>query len=67
LVRAGPVGTLAAEARRGSLDFVAAAPLSRTRIALQKLAGHLTGLTIAFVVTFVAIAIAGASFADATR
>ena len=56
-------GTLAAEARRGSLDFVAAAPLSRTRIALQKLAGHLTGLTVAFLVTFVAIAIAGASFA----
>ena len=30
-------GTLAAEARRGSLEFVAAAPISRRRLALQKL------------------------------
>ena len=37
-------GTLAAEARRGSLEFVAASGLSRRRIALEKLAGHLTGL-----------------------
>src|SRR5512137_1684163 len=31
-------GTLAGEARRGSLDFVAAAPFGRRRIALEKLA-----------------------------
>jgi ABC-type transport system involved in multi-copper enzyme maturation permease subunit len=42
---------------------VAASGLSRWRIALEKLAGHLTGLTIVFVVTFVSIAIAGAKFA----
>ena len=56
-------GTLAAEARRGSLEFVAASPFSRTRIALEKLAGHLTGLGIVFVVTVISIAIAGAKFA----
>ena len=32
-------GTLAAEARRGSLEFVAAAPITRRRIALEKLSG----------------------------
>ena len=30
-------GTLAGEARRGSLDFVAAAPFGKRRIALEKL------------------------------
>ena len=35
-------GTLAGEARRGSLDFVAAAPFGKRRIALEKLAAHLT-------------------------
>lgn len=55
-------GTLAAEAGRGSLEFVAASPLSRTKIALQKLAGHLTGLTIVLIVAVLSIAIAGAKF-----
>src|SRR6187401_674268 len=39
-------GTLAAEAKRGSLEFVAASGQSRWRIALQKLGGHVTGLAI---------------------
>jgi ABC-2 type transport system permease protein len=56
-------GTLAAEARRGSLEFVAASGISRLRIALEKLGGHITGLAIVFVVTFISIAIAGAQFA----
>jgi ABC-2 type transport system permease protein len=56
-------GTLAAEARRGSLEFVASSGVSRRRIALEKLSGHLTGLTIVFVVTLASIAIAGARFA----
>ena len=56
-------GTLAAEARRGSLEFVASSGLSRWRIALQKLGGHLTGMAIVFLVTLVSIAIAGATFA----
>jgi len=52
--------TLAGEARRGSLDFVAAAPVSRRRIALEKLSGHLLVITIASVAVFVSTAIAGA-------
>ena len=52
-------GTLASEARRGSLEFVAAAPISRQRIALEKLAGHLVALGIAVVMVFVALLIAG--------
>jgi ABC-2 type transport system permease protein len=35
-------GTLAAEARRGSLELVATAPLGRRRLAVEKLAAHLT-------------------------
>ena len=37
-------GTLASEARRGSLEFVAAAPIYAPRIALEKLGGHLVAL-----------------------
>jgi ABC-2 type transport system permease protein len=37
-------GTLAAEARNGSLEFVAGSPLARRRIALEKLAAHVTGI-----------------------
>jgi ABC-2 type transport system permease protein len=56
-------GTLAAEARRGSIEFLVSGPQTRRRIALEKLSGHLTGLALTFVVSFVAIAIAGATFA----
>ena len=55
-------GTLAAEARRGSLEFVAAAPLTRRRIALQKLSGHILSLVAACILIFVALVVAG-SFA----
>lgn len=37
-------GTLAAEARRGSLDMVAVSPFGKRRIALEKLAAHLTAM-----------------------
>src|ERR1035437_7650039 len=51
-------GTLASEARRGSLDMVAAAPFGKRRIALEKLAAHVTGMVAATaflaVVTYVA-------------
>ncbi len=57
-------GTLAAEARRGSIEFLAAAPISRTQLALQKLGAHLTGMAVVFIVTVVSIAIAGAKFAS---
>ena len=54
-------GTLAAEARRGSLEFVVAAPISRRRVALEKLAGHLVALAVATLLIFVAILAAGAT------
>src|ERR1041385_7034583 len=38
-------GTLAAEARRGSLDMVAASPFGRRRLALEKVAAHVTLMT----------------------
>jgi ABC-2 type transport system permease protein len=52
-------GTLAGEARRGSLEFVVAAPMSRRRVALEKLAGHLTALVIATLLVFVALVVVG--------
>jgi polyether ionophore transport system permease protein len=52
-------GTLAGEARRGSLEFVVAGPISRRRIALEKLSGHLVALAIATLLVFLAIVIAG--------
>lgn len=55
-------GTLAAEARRGSLDFVAAAPLGRRRLALEKLAAHLTVMVGAMAILGFAAWLAGAAF-----
>jgi ABC-2 type transport system permease protein len=48
-------GTLAGEARRGSLELVAVAPIGRRRVALEKVAAHLVGMAI----VLVAIALAG--------
>ena len=56
-------GTLAGEAQRGSLEFLAATGRSRRRIAVEKLSGHVLMLFIAIVVAFVSIAIAGNAFA----
>ena len=56
-------GTLAAEARRGSLEFVAATATTRRRVALEKLFGHVAGLTIAVIVTFLALLTVGATAA----
>jgi ABC-2 type transport system permease protein len=56
-------GTLAAEARRGSLEFLATTPLGRGRIALEKLAGHVVSLAIAIFLIFVSIAFVGTAFA----
>jgi len=36
--------TLAAEARKGSLDIVAASPFGKRRLAIEKLAAHITGM-----------------------
>jgi ABC-2 type transport system permease protein len=56
-------GTLAAEAQRGSLEFLASTGKSRRRIALEKLAGHVVPLTFVVLITFVSIAIAGSAYA----
>ncbi|NJD27791.1 MAG: hypothetical protein FIA92_05785 [Chloroflexi bacterium] len=55
-------GTLAGEAQRGSLEFVAATGRSRRRIAIEKLSGHVLMLGVAVAVAFVSIAFAGATF-----
>ena len=52
-------GTLAAEARRGSLEFVAAGPVTRRRIALEKLFGHILVLAIACTAIFLALVVVG--------
>lgn len=56
-------GTLASEARRGSLDMVATTRLGRRRIALEKLAAHLTGMGIVVVVVAICSWLVGKSFA----
>ena len=56
-------GTLAAEARRGSLEFVATTPLGMRRIAVEKLAAHVTGMAIVVIVTFLSAYLAGSAFA----
>jgi ABC-2 type transport system permease protein len=58
-------GTLAGEASRGSLDFVAAAPFGKRRIALEKLAAHLTVLGLTMLVMTVAISAGSVMFGDA--
>ena len=55
-------GTLAAEAQRGSLEFLASTGKSRRRIAVEKLGGHIVPLSIALLVTFASIAIAGSAY-----
>jgi ABC-2 type transport system permease protein len=58
-------GTLAGEAARGSLDFVAAAPFGKRRIALEKLAAHLTMLWLVMAVIAVMISLGSNVFGDA--
>ena len=59
-------GTLAGEAARGSLDFVAAAPFGKRRIALEKLAAHLTMLALALVVLTILTTVSSNVFGDAS-
>jgi ABC-2 type transport system permease protein len=56
-------GTLAGEARRGSLEFVATTPLGMRRIAVEKLLAHLTGMAIVVIVTALGAYVAGNAFA----
>jgi len=58
-------GTLAGEARRGSLDFVAAAPFGKRRIGLEKLAAHLTLLWLAMAVLALMTTFSSNVFGDA--
>jgi ABC-2 type transport system permease protein len=55
--------TLASEARRGSLDMVAASPLGRRRLALEKLAAHVTVMALTMAVLALAAWLAGTAFA----
>ena len=47
-------GTLAGEAAHGSLEFVAVSPFGKRRIALEKLAAHLTVMTLVLAILGVA-------------
>ncbi len=57
-------GTLAGEARRGSLDFVAAAPFGKRRIGLEKLAAHLTLLWLTMLILALATTLSANLFGD---
>ena len=57
-------GTLAGEAARGSLDMVAAAPYGKRRIALEKLAAHLTMLWLAMAIVAVTIVVSSYAYGD---
>jgi ABC-2 type transport system permease protein len=58
-------GTLAGEAQRGSLDLVAAAPFGKRRVALEKLAAHVTMLGIAMAILALATTASSTLFGDA--
>jgi len=55
-------GTLAAETRRGSMDILAAGTRPRRRIAIEKLAGHVTVVVLAMAFVALMTAIAGSAF-----
>jgi len=57
-------GTLAAESRRGSLDILLAAPISRRRVAWEKVLGHVLMVALAMTIIGTATAIAGSSLAS---
>jgi len=56
-------GLLGAEVSRGSMDLVASAPISRGRIALQKLLGYLVALAVAVLLLVVGMVISFQAFA----
>ncbi|MET1232862.1 MAG: ABC transporter permease subunit [Candidatus Limnocylindrales bacterium] len=55
--------TLAGEAKAGSLELVVATPLSRRRIAVEKLTGHVSMVLIAVAVMALALWLVGTAFA----
>jgi ABC-2 type transport system permease protein len=54
--------TLAGEARRGSLDFVAVTPVGKRRIAAEKLAAHVTAMALSMVFLILATVVASSVF-----
>ena len=56
-------GTLAGELGRGSMDLLASAPVSRARLALQKLAGYLAALGLTILIVTLGMTVAFAAFA----
>jgi ABC-2 type transport system permease protein len=58
--------TLAGEASRGSLDFVAATPFGKRRVALEKLAAHLTMLWLAMAILAVVTTASSTLFGEAS-
>jgi ABC-2 type transport system permease protein len=58
-------GTLAGEAGKGSLDLVAATPFGKRRIALEKLAAHVTVLALAMAVLAFMIVLSSNTFGNA--
>jgi ABC-2 type transport system permease protein len=55
-------GTLASEARRGSLEFVASSPFGKRRLALEKLAAHVTVMTGVMAILAIAAWVTGSAF-----
>jgi ABC-2 type transport system permease protein len=56
-------GTLVAEMRRGSMEFVAGSPIPRRRVALEKLAGHVAAMTLAMLIVAFLLWLIGTAFA----
>ena len=58
-------GTLAGEASRGSLDLIASGPHGKRRIAIEKLAAHLTMLVLVLGIMVVSLVVSSNTFGDA--
>ena len=58
-------GTLAGEAAKGSLDFVGSTPFGKRRIAIEKLAAHLTLLWLTMLILALAITASSNTFGSA--
>jgi ABC-2 type transport system permease protein len=58
-------GTLAGEAGKGSLDFVAAAPFGKRRLALEKMAAHLTVMGLTMAVLAASLVVSSTALGDA--
>ncbi len=55
-------GTLASEAGRGSLDVILTSPLTRRRVAIEKITAHVVGVTIAMIGLALTLWASGAAF-----